>query len=508
MPRRPASRPPAPGIPRVLRASLLAALCAVAGSVSHAVVLGPAALQSRTGEALQVEIPVRRFKARELPGLSVRIGDEAAYAEAQLTRPDIASQLQVELVPRGEYLRVRVRSAQPVTESKLDLVLVVRWQAGRAIRPFTLLLDGSGPLVVPASSVVVGGGDTASRIAADYKGDQATLEQMLMALLQANPDAFIDGNVNRLRVGAVLELPAPDAVARLDAGQARALVAAQEREFLQPKGVPSGKPAVADTKPLTDRPAKSASPAAPADRLTLSKPVDAAQALEREQKLAQLAREDAQRIDELQRNIAQLNQTIAELNRSVEALQRKSAQSGTAGGGTTNSAQSASSPGPATPPAPLIETLLRHPATPWAGAGVMALLLGLAMLRIRQRQRSGAPGDDAPASHRPIAWAATDLATTSARPQETSATPAAAQGLPASVQGLSLDLDPLPQDPAGPHPGGDLQSDDPIAVKLALAEEFRALGSLDAARDMAREVEALADEPLKSRARHLLGQLG
>lgn len=46
-----------------------------------------------------------------------------------------------------------------------------------------------------------------------------------------------------------------------------------------------------------------------------------------------------------------------------------------------------------------------------------------------------------------------------------------------------------------------------MAVKLAIAEEFRAIGSIDAARELAREVAALADEPLQSRAQQLIAQL-
>lgn len=49
-------------------------------------------------------------------------------------------------------------------------------------------------------------GDTLSSIAEDYAGDGVSLNQVMVALFRANPRAF-DGNINRLRAGAVLAIP-------------------------------------------------------------------------------------------------------------------------------------------------------------------------------------------------------------------------------------------------------------------------------------------------------------
>ncbi len=48
--------------------------------------------------------------------------------------------------------------------------------------------------------------ETLSAIAAQM-GSGGTLDQTMVALLRANPDAFIDGNINRLKAGAVLRMP-------------------------------------------------------------------------------------------------------------------------------------------------------------------------------------------------------------------------------------------------------------------------------------------------------------
>ncbi len=52
----------------------------------------------------------------------------------------------------------------------------------------------------------VNSGDTLSGIAEDYAGSGVSLNQVMVALYEANPRAF-DGNMNRLRAGAELRIP-------------------------------------------------------------------------------------------------------------------------------------------------------------------------------------------------------------------------------------------------------------------------------------------------------------
>jgi len=59
--------------------------------------------------------------------------------------------------------------------------------------------------------------------------------------------------------------------------------------------------------------------------------------------------------------------------------------------------------------------------------------------------------------------------------------------------------------------GGEIAGDDadnPLATKLALAEEFNAIGDADGARSLAEEVLAEASGDLKSRAQRLLAEIG
>ena len=79
-------------------------------------------------------------------------------------------------------------------------------------------------------------GEALSRIASGIDDDGASHEQALAALLIANPDAFIGGNINRLKRGAVLRLPSPSELASIQASHARRLVHLQIRAWEQGPG--------------------------------------------------------------------------------------------------------------------------------------------------------------------------------------------------------------------------------------------------------------------------------
>ena len=78
---------------------------------------------------------------------------------------------------------------------------------------------------------------------------------------------------------------------------------------------------------------------------------------------------------------------------------------------------------------------------------------------------------------------------------------------PATVASQSLNLDKPPA--AALEIGSDAaDGDSPLATKLALAEEFNAIGDADGARSLAEEVVAEASGDLKSRAQRLLAEIG
>lgn len=106
-------------------------------------------------------------------------------------------------------------------------------QETQAIAPQQQVAIVPAPVSRPApdgSDYEVRGGDTLSAIAARV-GSPGTLDQTMIALLRANPDAFIGGNINRLKAGAVLRMPGSNAMTELDAQQASAIVHSQIQEW-------------------------------------------------------------------------------------------------------------------------------------------------------------------------------------------------------------------------------------------------------------------------------------
>ena len=166
--------------------------------------------------------------------------------------------------------------------------------------------------------VTVRAGDNASRIAARYKPADVSLEQMLVALLKSNPQAFINGNVNVIKSGAVLTLPEAQTAQSVSTGEAAQAITAQSKDFNAfrqklAQGMPAAQVAEADRQAggklqarVEDRAQASQAP----DKLTLSKgavqgktPAD--EKLAREQE----AKDDANRLAELSRNISDLNKS-------------------------------------------------------------------------------------------------------------------------------------------------------------------------------------------------------
>ena len=101
----------------------------------------------------------------------------------------------------------------------------------------------------PAGTVQVQDGDMASVLAFRLKPRGATIEQMMLALQRLNPDAFIQGNVNLLRDGAVLRLPSAEEVFSLSPEQARDKVRGQHMAFLGALELPSAQASAPAAQP-------------------------------------------------------------------------------------------------------------------------------------------------------------------------------------------------------------------------------------------------------------------
>ncbi|MGY6631723.1 MAG: FimV/HubP family polar landmark protein [Wenzhouxiangella sp.] len=86
----------------------------------------------------------------------------------------------------------------------------------------------AAPVASRASSTTVAAGQTLWSIAYGWRPDTSlSMSQVMLAIRDRNPQAFVDGNVNQLMRGAVLEMPELDEVRALDAREADRRMAAQ-----------------------------------------------------------------------------------------------------------------------------------------------------------------------------------------------------------------------------------------------------------------------------------------
>ena len=93
-------------------------------------------------------------------------------------------------------------------------------------------------------------GDTLTRIAGKTQRPGVSLDQMLVSLFRANPQAFMGDNMNRLRSGTVLTVPSTDEAGKLAPKEARDVIIAQSNDFgAYRQRLASGVPTTAETAP-------------------------------------------------------------------------------------------------------------------------------------------------------------------------------------------------------------------------------------------------------------------
>jgi len=221
---------------------------------------------------------------------------------------------------------------------------------------------GAAAAARPASSgeqVTVQRGDTASKIAGAYKPADISLDQMLVALLLSNPDAFVGGNINRMKAGAVLDLPSAAEAGAILPSEARRTITAQSRDFgayrqRLAENAPTSNVAAASRKAtgklqanVEDRNAAASAP----DKLTISQGSATARAAEEKVAQTRQAQDSSNRVAELSKNINELAKLKAATGTAAPAAGSAAAPA-TPGISVPNPGVAATTP-PAAAPAPV-----------------------------------------------------------------------------------------------------------------------------------------------------------
>ncbi|WP_372192103.1 FimV family protein [Xanthomonas axonopodis pv. desmodiigangetici] len=274
--------------------------------------LGDIRVLSKPGQPLVAEIPVISNEPGELDNARVALASATTFARVGLERPQgLVSNLQFQFAQdaRGRAV-IRVTSSQAVDQPAINFLIEVEWGQGRLVREYSALVDapntaaaiaepaieapraGSSnaiarepaPVAAPAAQdnaraepaaratgsasaasatqagdalPAVRAGQTLSEIAAAVaRSSGHSLDQTMLALLRTNPDAFINGNINRLKQGAVLRTPQEDALAQVGAAEAAVMVREQAAQWRQarsavPQPAEAGAAAAATPPPAT-----------------------------------------------------------------------------------------------------------------------------------------------------------------------------------------------------------------------------------------------------------------
>jgi pilus assembly protein FimV len=209
-------------------------------SSAFAITLGKANLVSSPGETLRIEVPIELSTDEQtlLSTLSASIPPVSAYERLGISPKILDFNTQVMVYrSKDERLMVLVETVKPVPVSEgifVDLLLTLNWSTGSITRIYTFL-NGAIP------KFIVEPGQTLSSIASqmDPGLPEFSIDQKMMALYQANPDAFVGGNINRLRAGSELLIPDPAAVQSIDSKVAQKFVDSAAQQWVEKKNDPA-----------------------------------------------------------------------------------------------------------------------------------------------------------------------------------------------------------------------------------------------------------------------------
>lgn len=339
--------------------------------------LGKLEHDSALNERFEARLPLLSATADELSSLKIGLADEAAFRRANVSYSPVLGQLRFKLVePQSGNEYIHITSDQPISEPFLNFLVELSWGSGRIYREYTVLLDP--PLydsnrtrtaasdrrtapsttepatkspapekyshtvnypdqqpVRPASpsarvSAYNGGdygpvqsGATLWSIASEMRPGGVTTQQMMLALLRTNPDAFIGNNINALKRGAILRMPDAEQLNAINATQALAEVENQHALWEQVSQSVAASPAQ-----RADSVTSAASQLSAENETTAASADESASASESESRLQLVAAEkgnaDQQAGDGSGAN-EDLSQQLAIVNEQLESVQQQNA---------------------------------------------------------------------------------------------------------------------------------------------------------------------------------------
>ena len=229
--------------------TIVIAIIATVTSRVWALELGGLTVYSEFNEPFYAEIALLEAHGTLEEDLYVGLASEDEFAKAGMARRPFLADISFVVELAEDASRVLLVSRTPLLEPDFQFVLEARWSEGRLLRHYEVSIDVAPqapgePLLSDERSFerpeeascdaaavadadqqydealadrpVAGGrylvtkSDTLWQIASSVAEPGISIEQTMLAIVSANPAAFLDGNVNGLMSGCVLALPAVD----------------------------------------------------------------------------------------------------------------------------------------------------------------------------------------------------------------------------------------------------------------------------------------------------------
>lgn len=233
----------------------IAAASALSSGMAHALGLGELTLKSTLNQPLVAEIELLDVKDLTAAEVVPSLASPEDFAKAGVDRQAFLNDLTFTPVLNASGKSVlRVTSSKPLSEPMVKFLVQVMWPNGRLLRDYSVLLDPSkfspqtaDAAAQPAPTQTITAPttgathptqytttprDTLWEIAAKARTG-GSVQQTMLAIQALNPNAFIDGNINRLKTGQVLRLPDSVQSTALPQSKAIAEVAAQNEAWRQ-----------------------------------------------------------------------------------------------------------------------------------------------------------------------------------------------------------------------------------------------------------------------------------
>ena len=219
-----------------IRAALLIGLFSVVSGSLNALVLDSIEVQSNLYEPLAAKISVSELSAGITDDLVVALASREAHQAAGIVYDEILGELEFFLDSSNQSSFIRVHTDRALSLPFIRFLVQLTSGEQQVFRDYTIMLDpvvisnpepimmGSGiiavnlPLLYPGDRFgPVERGDTLMQIARSIEASSViTVKQKMVALIDENPDAFIDGNMNLMRQGAILRIPSERSMGALD----------------------------------------------------------------------------------------------------------------------------------------------------------------------------------------------------------------------------------------------------------------------------------------------------